>query len=132
MKSSYIIIILLVVVIAFGGAFLYYNISTKPTEITYYNYSPGNEFVTNLKGGNKFVRVVVELQVYNKDVLNDLQKQNSKIRDAIILVLRNKSSDELDGSKGQLKLQSDIKAEINKIVGSDKVTNVFFDDFIVQ
>ncbi|SNX55510.1 flagellar basal body-associated FliL family protein [Thermoanaerobacterium sp. RBIITD] len=132
MKNNYIIIILLVIIIAFGGAYFYFNNTAKPTTITYYNYSPGKEFVTNLKGDNKFVRAVIELQVSDKNVLNELQKQNPQIRNIILQILRNKTPQDLDGSSGQLKLQNEIKNEINKILGADKVNNVYFDDFIVQ
>lgn len=132
MKNNIIIIILLVIVVAFGSAFLYFNYTSKPTKTVYYNYSPGDEFVTNLKGDDKFVKAGVELEVYDKNVLNELKDQNSKIRNLILQILRNKAPQDLEGSEGQIKLQNEIKGEINKILGADKITNVYFDDFIVQ
>ncbi|AGB19052.1 flagellar basal body-associated FliL family protein [Thermoanaerobacterium thermosaccharolyticum] len=132
MKNNIIIIILLVVIIAFGSAFFYFNYNSKPAKIVYYNYSPGDEFVTNLKGDDKFIKAGVELEVYDKNVLNELKDQNPKIRDAILQILRNKTAQDLEGSAGQAKLQNEIKNEINKILGADKITNVYFDDFIVQ
>lgn len=132
MKNNIIIIILLVIIIAFGGAFFYFNYTSKPAKIVYYNYSPGDEFVTNLKGDNKFVKAGIELEVYDKNVLTELKDQNPKIRNVILQILRNKTPQDLDGSAGQVKLQNEIKTEINKILGADKITNVYFDDFIVQ
>lgn len=132
MKNNIIIIVLLVIIIAFGGAFFYFNYNSKPAKIVYYNYSPGDEFVTNLKGDDKFIKAGVELEVYDKNVLNELKDQNPKIRDAILQILRNKTAQDLEGSAGQAKLQNEIKNEINKILGADKITNVYFDDFIVQ
>ncbi|MDI3477048.1 MAG: flagellar protein FliL [Thermoanaerobacterium sp.] len=132
MKNNIIIIILLVIIIAFGGAFFYFNYNSKPAKIVYYNYSPGDEFVTNLKDDDKFIKAGVELEVYDKNVLNELKDQNPKIRDAILQILRNKTAQDLEGSAGQAKLQNEIKNEINKILGADKITNVYFDDFIVQ
>ncbi|MBP2072901.1 MAG: flagellar protein FliL [Thermoanaerobacterium sp.] len=132
MKNNIIIIVLLVIIIAFGGAFFYFNYNSKPAKIVYYNYSPGDEFVTNLKDDDKFIKAGVELEVYDKNVLNELKDQNPKIRDAILQILRNKTAQDLEGSAGQAKLQNEIKNEINKILGADKITNVYFDDFIVQ
>ncbi|MDI6604119.1 MAG: flagellar basal body-associated FliL family protein [Thermoanaerobacteraceae bacterium] len=132
MKKNMLIIILIVIIIALGGSFFYFSNNSKPKPIEYYNYSPGKEFVTNLKGDNKFIRAVIEFQVTDKTLLDSLQKENPKIRDVIIQILRNKSSDDIDGAQGQLKLQNEIKTEVNKIIGSDKIKNVYFDDFIVQ
>ncbi|MDI3309947.1 MAG: flagellar basal body-associated FliL family protein [Thermoanaerobacterium sp.] len=132
MKNNIIIIILLVVIIAFGSAFFFFNYNSKPAKIVYYNYSPGNEFITNLKGDDKFIKAGIELEVTDKNVLNELTEQNPKIRDAIIQILRNETAQDLEGSEGQAKLQNQIKSQINKILGADKITNVYFDDFIVQ
>lgn len=133
MNAKTFIIVLLAIVLSFGAAFLYFNnFMAKPKDIKYYNYSPGNEFITNLKDDSKFVKAVIELQVNDKNTLKDLQDQNAKIRDLIIRILRSKTPEDVDGSQGQLKLQSDIKNEINKVIGSGKVLNVYFDEFIVQ
>lgn len=133
MKNKTFILILLAIVLSFSTAFLYFNnFMSKPKEVIYYNYSPGKEFITNLKGDSKFVKAVIELQIYDKNTLKILQDQNAKIRDLIIQILRSKTPDDVDGPQGQLKLQNDIKNEINKVVGSGKVVNVYFDDFIVQ
>lgn len=133
MNTKTFILILLVIILSFGAAFLYFNnFMAKPKDIKYYNYSPGNEFVTNLKDDNKFVKAVIELQVNDKNTLKDLQDQNAKIRDLIIQILRSKTPNDVDGPQGQLKLQNDIKNEINKAIGPGKVINVYFDEFIVQ
>jgi len=134
MNNKTIIIVVVAVVISFGAAFMFFNStsSNKPKELTYYNYSPGSEFITNLKGDGKFVKASVELQFYDKNVQKVLEEQNPKIRDLIIQILRSKTEKDVEGPEGQLKLQNDIKNAINKIIGEGKVVNVYFDEFIVQ
>ncbi|HHW56554.1 MAG TPA: flagellar basal body protein FliL [Clostridia bacterium] len=135
MNNKTILIVILTVVISFGAAFMYFNTFAsphKPVEITYYNYSPGGEFITNLRGNNKFVKVSVELQVADKNTLKVLEERNPQIRDLIIQILRGKTEQDIEGPEGQQRLKTDIKNEINKILGEGKIVNVYFDEFIVQ
>jgi len=135
MNSKTILIVIVAVILSFGVAFLYFNSfasTNKPQEITYYNYSPGGEFITNLKGDGKFVKATIELQVADKNILKTLEERNPQIRDLIIQILRGKTEQDVEGPEGQEKLKNDIKNGINKIIGEGKIVNVYFDEFIVQ
>ncbi|AAM24653.1 flagellar FliL protein [Caldanaerobacter subterraneus subsp. tengcongensis MB4] len=135
MNTKTILIVVIAMVLSFGAAFVYFNNFAHPNktpEVTYYNYSPGGEFITNLKGDGKFIKVVVELQVTDPKVLKKLEENTPQIRDAIIQILRSKTAQEVEGPQGQEMLKNDIKNEINKIIGEGKVVNVYFNDFIVQ
>ncbi|ADD02488.1 flagellar basal body-associated protein FliL [Thermoanaerobacter mathranii subsp. mathranii str. A3] len=131
MNYKTILIVIVAVVLSFGVAFWYFNAKAHQ-EITYYNYSPGGEFITNLKGEEKFVKATVQLQVADKNILKTLEERNSEIRDLIIQILRSKTAQEVEGPEGQEKLKNDIKNGINKIIGEEKIINVYFDEFIVQ
>ncbi|AEM78808.1 flagellar FliL protein [Thermoanaerobacter thermohydrosulfuricus] len=135
MNTKTILIAVVAAVLSFGIAFVYFNnfaFTNKPKEITYYNYSPGGEFITNLKGDGKFVKATIELQVADKNILKTLEERNPQIRDLIIQILRGKTEQDVEGPEGQEKLKNDIKNEINKIIGEGKIVNVYFDEFIVQ
>ncbi|KUJ91474.1 MAG: flagellar basal body-associated protein FliL [Thermoanaerobacter thermocopriae] len=135
MKSKTILIVILIMILSFSIAFVYFNnfaSSNKPKEITYYNYSPGGEFITNLKGDRKFVKATIKLQVADKNTLKILEERTPQIRDLIIQILRGKTDQDVEGPEGQEKLKNDIKNEINKIIGEGKIVNVYFDEFIVQ
>lgn len=95
-------------------------------------YSPGKEFLTNLKDTGRFIKVSIDLEVSDKKNLKPLEERTSEVRDAIISVLRNKTAEEIEGSEGQNKLKQEIIDSLNKMFGQKVIVNVYFNDFVVQ
>jgi len=95
-------------------------------------YSPGKEFLTNLKDSGRYIKVTIDLEVADKKNLKPLEERTSEIRDTIISVLRNKTSEEIEGSEGQNKLKQEIIDSLNNMLGQKIIVNVYFNDFVVQ
>ena len=95
-------------------------------------YSPGKEFLTNLKDSGRYIKVTIDLEVADKKNLKPLEERTSEIRDTIISVLRNKTSEEIEGSEGQKKLKQEIIDSLNNMLGQKIIVNVYFNDFVVQ
>lgn len=92
------------------------------------------EFLTNLSDplGRRYVRVTVELELISPEIAKEVEAQNARIRDALIILLSSKSYAELSTLEGKQILRNQILDRINQILGSSKVVNVYYIDFVVQ
>lgn len=127
--------LLLVILIGAGTAFflLFWptapiDPSEQPGEIT-----PLGEFVVNVQHQRslRIVRTEISLEMVGGDPVETLEKNRPKIRDAIISVLRGSGEEAIeDPTASDLKEQ--IAGEVNRILGEEKVRNVFFTEFVVQ
>jgi len=61
-----------------------------------------------------------------------MKKKTPQIRDSILLILTNKSYDDIRTTAGKGALREEIVAELNKILTSGKARKIFFKEFIVQ
>lgn len=91
----------------------------------------GDSFVNNVKDSKKMCKLTLKLEI-DKKMEALIVNRESEIRDKINLIIRSKTEEDLAGQEGQIKLQKEILQAIRKILNSDKVLNVYFDEFIVQ
>ncbi len=91
----------------------------------------GDSFVNNVKDSKKMCKLVLKFEI-DKKIEELMLNRESEIRDKINLLIRSKTELDLAGQEGQLKLQKEILQAVRKILNSEKVVNVFFDEFIVQ
>ncbi len=91
-------------------------------------------FVVNLADplGRRFLRMTLDVEVLNRAAIADVQRNNSRIRDAVILLLAGKSFTDLASMEGKITLKNQIVERLNQIVGGGRVTNVYFTEFVVQ
>jgi flagellar FliL protein len=55
-----------------------------------------------------------------------------QIRDAILLLIGNKTFAELSDLQGKLQLRAEIIARLNKLLTTGKVKGIYFTEFVVQ
>lgn len=91
-------------------------------------------FVVNLADplGRRFLRMSLDVEVVNRTATADVRSHNSRIRDAIILLLAGKSFADLASMESRITLKNQIVERLNQIVGGGKVTNVYFTEFVIQ
>ncbi|MCX7724520.1 MAG: flagellar basal body-associated FliL family protein [Thermodesulfovibrio sp.] len=91
-------------------------------------------FVVNLmdQGGSKYLKVSVQIELSNAKLLEQAKNKTPQIRDAIITLLTNKTSDELITPEGKLLLKDEIKQRVTQILGEGTVINVYLTDFVMQ
>ncbi len=129
-----ILIIILAVVIIGGAAYYFLAVKgdgeEKPVELT--AFVPGEYFVTNVADSNSLFKVTVVLML-NTDKLKELLDKNEYvIRDTIITRLRKLTEEDLKSADIQDKLRSDLKDEINSVLGIDNIVKICFSDFVVS
>lgn len=93
-----------------------------------------DQFVTNLAdpAGNRYIRLIIDVEVISPEVIRELEMQNPRIRDSILMLLSSKSYQDLNSPAGKLRLKNEILDRINQVLGGPKVNRVFFTEIIVQ
>ena len=86
----------------------------------------------NIKDSKKIVKVKITIETNNKDSLKVLEEKQFSIRDDINKIIRNKKEDELQGKEGQVQLQKEINESLVKLFNDETITNVYFDDLVIQ
>lgn len=124
------IVIVLSTVLVVGGIFTYTLIAKQNNPTT--SYDPGDEFITNLNDNRSLIKVQLVLEVTNKKMVKELEKENHIVRDAVITVLRKKSPSEINQDDGIEILKEDIINHLNHVFESDEFINVYFEEIVVQ
>lgn len=120
--------------IIFGTLFFFFsNKQEGGITVSYktYEYDIG-EFSTNLGSTRNYFKGTIRLETLDKSLSKKLREKDAEVRDCIIATLIGKKADEILEPEGQSKLKDEILKVIADIVGSDKITNVYFVDYIVQ
>jgi len=78
------------------------------------------------------LRLSLGFESGNQALGAELAQRTPQLRDIINLILAAKTRKELSTVQDQLELREEIKASVNHILSEGKVTNVYFDEFIVN
>lgn len=91
-------------------------------------------FTTNLADplGQRFIRMNLEIEVADPKAVEELTKQNARIRDTILLLLSSKTYADIATTESKLMLKSEITERLNTILGQGKVYQVFITDMVIQ
>lgn len=91
-------------------------------------------FTTNLADplGQRFIRLNLELEVADAKVLEELTRQNARVRDSILLLLSSKTYADIASTESKLMLKGEIAGRLNAILGPGKVYQVFITDMVIQ
>ena len=89
-------------------------------------------FVVNLADPNarRYLKVVLEVEVTSNPEL--LEDNKAKIRDALLMLLSSKTSQDLSTLEGKILLRKEIVDRLNQAIGQPKVSRVYFTDFVIQ
>lgn len=88
---------------------------------------------TNLEGlPRKFVRLEVNVEMYNQDGFEELFREDGKARDALMRILNGKRLEDIETVQGKLHLKNEIAGQLNDLLHRGVVKNVYFTKFQVQ
>ncbi|SMC19341.1 flagellar FliL protein [Desulfacinum hydrothermale DSM 13146] len=146
-KSPLMKIILLVVLLAVvgGGGFFAYTkfFAGKKEEAKKEAPAPALEkpvmkdletFLVNLSdpGGERYLKITLQLKLSNEAVLTELDARNAEIRDAILMLLSSKEYDDISSLSGKLALKRALTGALNRILKQGQVLDIYFTEFLVQ
>jgi len=91
-------------------------------------------FIVNLmdENGRRYLRVKMSLVLSSKQAEDEVKKKTPEIRDAILMTLSGKRFADIATLEGKMRLRDEIKENVDKILLSGKVIQVYFTEFVVQ
>jgi flagellar FliL protein len=91
-------------------------------------------FIVNLadKGGNRYLRVTMDLELGDGLVAEELAQRLPKIRDSILMVLPAKRFEDISSAEGKVLLRNEIIEKLNSFLAKGQVSNIYFKEFVVQ
>ncbi|MDD2466590.1 MAG: flagellar basal body-associated FliL family protein [Desulfobulbus sp.] len=92
------------------------------------------EFVVNIIGEDTahYVKASLSLELDKPETQEEVNKRMPQIRDAILLLIGNKTFEELQDLQGKNQVKAELKSKINAFLKTGKVKNVYLTDFVVQ
>lgn len=97
------------------------------------NY-PLDNFIVNLAdpGGRRYLNIKIVLELSDKEFIGHLEKRVPQIRDRILMILPTKTFKDIQSVEGKNSLRTAIIVEMNDILQDGKITNLYFQEFVVQ
>ena len=95
---------------------------------------PMDPFIVNLldNQGERYLKIVMQLEVSSPLVVAELELQKPKLRDTILDLLTAKTYSELMDIGGKQRLRDEVALRINSYLTKGKVVKVYFTDFVIQ
>ena len=129
-----IIIIIAAVVVIGAVAVIYFTMGgdkEKPEVLV--EYSPGDYFTTNVKDSatGRLLKTTIILVVNQEGLEEMLAKENTRIRDEIIFILRGLTEEDIMAEGTQDRLRNTIITSLNRRLGIDNFVEVLFNDFVM-
>ncbi len=92
------------------------------------------EFIVNIISGegNHYVKASFTFELTNELVSDEVTQRMPQIRDSILLLIGNKTYEELQDLQGKRQLKSELTSKINSFLMSGKVKSIYFTNFVVQ
>jgi len=150
-KGKLIIILVIALIVLGGGGFgVYHFVLKKPekkAEAKVPEKTPQQDlnaivgtmyplktFLVNIgdEEENRFLKTTLTLELDNDDVKDELDKRLAQIRDIILLHLSTKRFADVRTVDGKYILREELLDQLNNILITGKIKNVYFTEFIVQ
>ena len=147
-KFKIIIILFLVLILGAGGFFgwsffMKKEANSKESEVTVKPKKdevkisfPLKSFIVNLMdssgSGRRYLKVTMELETDSEENKSIIEKNISKLRDAIIMILSSRSFKDISSIEGKIELKRSLMMKINEVIGDNLVSNIYFTEFVVQ
>jgi flagellar FliL protein len=95
---------------------------------------PLESFVVNLNdpGGKRYLKTTISLESSNKGFSEEVQAENPRIKDAVVMILSSKSLADIQGIEGKISLRKELIIKINTILQKTRIRNLYFTDFYIQ
>ena len=83
-------------------------------------------------GGTSYLKATIPLETENPATAAELKERFPQVKDAILLLIGNKTFDDLRDLQGKMQLRAELLGRVNGLLKTGKVTHIYFTDFVVQ
>ena len=93
-----------------------------------------DSFIVNILDDqeSRYLKAAITLEVDGEEASMELSQRMPQIKDAILLLIGNKTFGELNDLQGKIQLRAELINKINSILLKGKVKRIYFTDFVVQ
>ena len=93
-----------------------------------------DSFIVNIldDAESRYLKAAITIEVDGEEASMELTQRMPQIKDAILLLVGNKSFSELQDLQGKIQLRAELINKINSILLRGKVKRIYFTDFVVQ
>jgi len=93
-----------------------------------------DEFIVNIISGDSphYVKTAFALELTNLNAVTEVEQRMPQIRDAVLLLIGNKTYEELQDLQGKKQLKAELQSRINSFLQTGKVESIYFTNFVVQ
>lgn len=91
-------------------------------------------FIVNIidESGSRYLKAAMTLEVTSEPAVEEVNQRMPQIKDAILLLVGNKSFSELQDLQGKMQLRAELSAKLNDLLKSGQIKRIYFTDFVVQ
>ncbi|ABA88419.1 flagellar basal body-associated protein FliL [Syntrophotalea carbinolica DSM 2380] len=91
-------------------------------------------FIVNILDvqGTRYLKASITLEVDSELAIQEATERMPQIRDAVLLLISNKTFSEMSDLQGKLQLRAELMAKINSFFRRGKVQKIYFTEFVVQ
>lgn len=91
-------------------------------------------FVVNLAdpGGKRYLRVGMVLELSESRVADEIKENLPQVSDKILMILPSKTFDDIRNFEGKTALKNEIIDGLNSLLEKGGITNIYFQEFVVQ
>ncbi|WP_130806988.1 flagellar basal body-associated FliL family protein [Senegalia massiliensis] len=127
-----IIIFMLLIIVSgtvFGILFMKSDDESKESEEYYFNVG---EIYSNVADSRRIVKLNLTISATNEKLIEEFNEKSFLIKDELYKILTNKKIDDIQGKESQALLKKEIIKNLEKKFSTDKISNIYFDEIIVQ
>ena len=81
---------------------------------------------------SRYLKASITVEVNTPEATMEIAQRMPQIKDAILLLVGNKTYGELRDLQGKIQLRAELLNKINSILLNGKVKRIYFTDFVVQ
>lgn len=93
-----------------------------------------DEFIVNIISSDTphYVKASLSMELNDETTVDEVQKRMPQIRDSVLLLIGNKTFEELQDLQGKKQLKAELLAKINSFLQTGQVKAIYFTNFVVQ
>ncbi len=91
-------------------------------------------FIVNIldQGEVRYLKAAITLEADTPEAATEITQRMPQIKDAVLLLIGNKTFAELSDLQGRLQLRAELLNRVNSLLLVGKVKRIYFTDFVVQ